>query len=160
MVEAPLLVRPYLASVGRSDLFVVMAAGMATIAGTVMVLYATFLRDAVPGAIGHLLTASILNAPAAVVIAKLMVPDPAEPADDRVRLGGLYESSMDAITTGTLDGLKLLLNIVAMLIGFGVWLVAIGFLRMMAKADPHISKVYLRQLRYPVYLPARSRPFR
>jgi type IV secretion system protein VirB3 len=51
------------------------------------------------------------------------------------------------------------LNIVAALIGLGVWLVAIGCFRMMAKADPHISKVYLRQLRYPVYLPARSRPF-
>jgi type IV secretion system protein VirB3 len=52
------------------------------------------------------------------------------------------------------------LNVVAALIGLGVWLISIGFLRMMAKADPQISKVYLRQLRYPVYLPARSRPFR
>ena len=50
------------------------------------------------------------------------------------------------------------LNIVAALVGIGVWLIAIGFLRLMAKADPYMSKIYLRQLRYPAYLPARSRP--
>jgi CNT family concentrative nucleoside transporter len=116
MVEAPLLVRPYMKTIGRSDLFVIMVAGMATIAGTVMVVYATFLKDIVPDAIGHLLTASILNAPAAVVIAKLMVPGGDAPAEGDVKLGTAYQSSMDAITTGTLDGLRLLLNIVAMLI--------------------------------------------
>ncbi len=116
MVEAPLLVRPYIKTIGRSDLFVVMVAGMATIAGTVMVLYATFLKDIVPDAIGHLLTASILNAPAAVVIAKLMVPGGDAPAEADTPLSGMYQNAMDAITTGTLDGLRLLLNIVAMLI--------------------------------------------
>ena len=52
------------------------------------------------------------------------------------------------------------LNLVALIIGLSVWLIAIGFYRMMAKSDPYMSKVYLRQLRYPAYLPARSRPFR
>ena len=116
MVEAPLLVRPYMKTVGRSDLFVIMVAGMATIAGTMMVLYATFLKGVIPGAIGHLLTASILSAPAAVVIAKLMIPGDDAPGEGEVSLSSAYASSMDAITTGTLDGLKLLLNIVAMLI--------------------------------------------
>ncbi len=75
MAEAPRLVRPYMKTLGRGDLFVIMVAGMATIAGTVMVLYATFLKDVIPDPIGHLLTASILSAPAAVMIARLMVPD-------------------------------------------------------------------------------------
>jgi len=116
MVEAPLLVRPYIERLSRSDLFVVMAAGMSTIAGTVMVLYATFLKSIVADPIGHLLTASILSAPAAVVIARLMVPeaDDAEPVP--TRLDRLYDSAMDAITRGTADGLRLLLNIVAMLV--------------------------------------------
>ncbi len=116
MVEAPLLVRPYVERLSRSDLFVVMVAGMSTIAGTVMVLYATFLKGIVADPIGHLLTASILSAPAAVVIARLMVPeaDDAEPVP--TRLDRLYDGAMDAITKGTADGLRLLLNIVAMLV--------------------------------------------
>jgi concentrative nucleoside transporter, CNT family len=116
MVEAPLLIRPYLANASRSDLFVIMVAGMATIAGTVMVLYATFLTGVISDPIGHLLTASILNAPAAIVIARLMVP-PATAEDETViELESQYQSSMDAVTKGTLDGLTLLLNICAMLI--------------------------------------------
>jgi CNT family concentrative nucleoside transporter len=116
MIEAPLLVKPYLTRASRADLFVIMTAGMATIAGTVMVLYAHFLKDAVPGALGHLLTASILNAPAAIVMARLLVP--ALPGDGAaaIKLDGLYSSTMDAITRGTGDGLKLLLNITAMLV--------------------------------------------
>ncbi len=116
MVEAPLLVRPYVARLSRSDLFVVMAAGMSTIAGTVMVLYAAFLNGIVADPIGHLLTASILSAPAAVVIARLMVPedDDAEPVP--TRLDRLYDNAMDAITRGTADGLRLLANIIAMLV--------------------------------------------
>ena len=84
MVEAPLLVRPYLASMSRSELFVVMTAGMATIAGTVFALYATFLKDIIPDPAGHLLTASIISAPAAVVIAQVMLP----PQGTRTRLKG------------------------------------------------------------------------
>lgn len=116
MVEAPLLVRPYLANASRSDLFVIMVAGMATIAGTVMVLYATFLTGVISDPIGHLLTASILNAPAAIIIARLMVPPATNKDGTAVELESQYQSSMDAITKGTLDGLTLLLNICAMLI--------------------------------------------
>jgi len=116
LVEAPLLVRPYVERLSRSDLFVIMVAGMSTIAGTVMVLYATFLKGIVADPIGHLLTASIMSAPAAVVIARLMVPeaDDAEPVP--TRLDRLYDGAMDAITRGTADGLRLLLNIIAMLV--------------------------------------------
>jgi len=116
MVEAPLLVRPYLAGASRSELFIVMAAGMATIAGTVMVIYATFLEGVIAGPLGHLLTASVLNAPAAIVIARLMVPPADGETGETVRLGRMYDSAMDAITRGTLDGLTLLLNIAAMLL--------------------------------------------
>jgi len=74
MVEAPLLVKPWLARVSRGELFAIMVGGMASIAGTVLFLYASLLRDAVPGAVGHLFVASIVSAPAALVVAFLMVP--------------------------------------------------------------------------------------
>lgn len=116
MVEAPLCVRPYLQRMTRGELFTLMVCGMSTIAGTVLVLYATILQQAIPDALGHILTASLMSAPAAIVIAQLMVPQVGEPTD-----AGLVElneatSSMDAITRGTTEGVKLLLNIVAMLI--------------------------------------------
>ncbi len=116
MVESPLLIRPYLAALSRSELFVVMTAGMATIAGTVMVLYATALADVVANPVGHLLTASLLSAPAAVLIARVMVPQDAETVSGPVVPERRYESSVEALTRGTLDGLTLLLNIVASLI--------------------------------------------
>ncbi len=116
MVEAPLLIRPYFAALSRSDLFVVMCAGMATIAGTMMVLYASVLRGVIPEPLGHLLTASVLSAPAAVLIARVMVPAGDAGPEEPTQLGRLHDSSMDAVVTGTLDGLRLLLNIVAMLV--------------------------------------------
>lgn len=116
MVEAPLLVRPYLATASRSDLFIIMTAGMATIAGTMMVLYATFLTGVIADPLGHLLTASVLNAPAAIVIAQLMIPPQPEAEPETVKITSPYDNAMDAITRGTLDGLTLLLNIGAMLI--------------------------------------------
>jgi CNT family concentrative nucleoside transporter len=79
MVESPLFVRPYLEKMTRSELFTLMTAGMATIAGTVMVLYASILGDAIPGVMGHILTASIISVPAAVTVAKVMVPETASP---------------------------------------------------------------------------------
>ena len=116
MVEAPLLVRPYLNRISRSELFIVMTAGMATIAGTMYALYATFLANAIPDAAGHLLTASLISAPAAIMVARLMVPLTGVEANERIEAGTLYENSMDAITTGTIDGLRLLGYIVGMLV--------------------------------------------
>jgi CNT family concentrative nucleoside transporter len=118
MVESPLFIRPYLARLTRGELFMVMTGGMAGIAGTVFVLYATILRDTMPDVAGHLLVASILGAPAALLISGLMVPDP--PGTrlhlDEVEIGPTADSTMDAIVRGTGAGLELLLNIVAMLI--------------------------------------------
>ena len=118
MVEAPLLVRPYLASVSRGELFALMTGGMASIAGTVLFLYGSILAPVLPDAVAHLLIASILSAPAALVIAFLMVPPGGEPAGGRIALRSDAASSMDALTRGVLDGAQLLLNIVAMLVVF------------------------------------------
>ena len=85
MVEAPLFIRPYLKRVSRSELFVIMTAGMAGVAGTVMVLYAIILSTAVPGALGHILLSSFLTAPAAIVISLLMVPDDQPPVPRSTR---------------------------------------------------------------------------
>jgi concentrative nucleoside transporter, CNT family len=119
-VEAPLFIRPYLDKLSRSEMFIVMTGGMAGIAGTVFVLYATILVHAIPDAAGHIAVCSVLGAPAAIVISLLMVPDP-----NRRHTGGQLDDvkqtasgTMDAIVRGTGAGLELLLNIVAMLIVF------------------------------------------
>ncbi|HEU4353168.1 MAG TPA: nucleoside transporter C-terminal domain-containing protein [Burkholderiales bacterium] len=117
MVEAPLFVRPYLARVSRGELFAIMAGGMASIAGTVLFLYGAILGRVQPDAVAHLLIASILSAPAALVIAFLMVPPETTTGGD-LALRSEASSSMDALTRGTLDGAQLLLNIVAMLVVF------------------------------------------
>jgi CNT family concentrative nucleoside transporter len=118
MVESPLFIRPYLAQLTRSELFLVMTGGMAGIAGTVLVLYATLLAPLIPDAAAHFVIASVLGAPAAILVSLIMVP---ETRDTRTG-GGLADpdahasSTMDAIVKGTTAGLELLLNIVAMLI--------------------------------------------
>jgi CNT family concentrative nucleoside transporter len=118
MVEAPLFIRPYLAALSRGELFVVMAGGMAGVAGTVMVLYAAILGSVVDGALGHILAASVAGAPAAILFARIMVPDRedrrtgAAPSGDEGRAG----SAMDAIARGATSGVELLVGIVAMLV--------------------------------------------
>ena len=118
MVEAPLFIRPYLARLTRAELFIVMTGGMAGIAGTVLVLYATILRSVIPDVAGHLLIASVLGAPAAILISELMVPETNEAATmgEYSDPPPVAASTMDAIVKGTSEGLALLLNIVAMLI--------------------------------------------
>ncbi|MGQ0593974.1 MAG: NupC/NupG family nucleoside CNT transporter [Gammaproteobacteria bacterium] len=118
MVEAPLLVRPYLGSLSRGELFSVMSCGMATIAGTVMVLYASILREVVPEAMGHILTASLINTPGALLIAAVMVPSLGRATAGELGPAQTARSSMDAITSGTLAGIALLINIVALLLVF------------------------------------------
>jgi CNT family concentrative nucleoside transporter len=115
MVEAPLFVRHYLATMSRSGLFVVMCSGMATIAGTVLFIYATLIETVIEGAAGHLVVASVISAPAAVMIARIMVPGEREDAGDALT-PPRYASTMDAVTQGTQSGLALYLNVVAMLL--------------------------------------------
>jgi CNT family concentrative nucleoside transporter len=118
MVEAPLFIRPYLARLSRSELFIVMTGGMAGIAGTVLVLYATMLGPVIPDAAAHLVIASVLGAPAAILISLIMVPETKDkPATDALAdPPPMATSSMDAIVKGTAAGLELLLNICAMII--------------------------------------------
>lgn len=122
MVEAPLLIRPYLAKMSRSELFLTMSVGMATIAGTMLAVYAGLLAPKLEGALGHLLAASLISAPAAILIATVMIPpgeqDAAPPAPERDEGRVGLASSFDAITRGTMDGLQLLLSIIAMLLVF------------------------------------------
>jgi CNT family concentrative nucleoside transporter len=116
MVEAPLLVRPYLKAMSRSELFTLMTTGMATIAGTVMVIYASILREVLPDALGQILIASLISAPAAIVIAQLLIPQTGETTAGELVPPQQASGSMDAITRGTLQGVELLINITAMLI--------------------------------------------
>jgi CNT family concentrative nucleoside transporter len=118
MVEAPLFIRPYLARLTRSELFIVMTGGMAGIAGTVLVLYAQILGPVIPDVAAHLVIASVLGAPAAILISLIMVPERAEGSTEGklVDPEPVAASTMDAIVKGTTAGLELLLNIVAMLI--------------------------------------------
>jgi CNT family concentrative nucleoside transporter len=116
MVEAPLLVRPYLAHVSRGELFMILTAGMAGVAGSVMALYAGIIGPHVPGALGHILAASFISAPAAIAFSALMVPPQGPPTGSETGLAREDASSMEAITRGTTEGLALVLNIVGMLI--------------------------------------------
>jgi concentrative nucleoside transporter, CNT family len=118
MVEAPLFIRPYLASLTRSELFIVMTGGMAGVAGTVLVLYATLLGPIIPDAAAHLVIASVIGAPAAILVSLIMVPEETDrqTAGKLAEVGPVASSTMDAIVKGTATGLELLLNICAMLI--------------------------------------------
>jgi len=116
MVEAPLLIKPYLRNMTRSELFSLMTVGMACIAGTVMVLYAAFLTGVIPDPLGHILIASFIHVAAAITIARIMVPETGEETSGRLVPTQTATSSMDAIVKGTMDGLHLLLNIIAMLV--------------------------------------------
>jgi len=114
--EAPLLVKPYLATMSRHELLLVMTAGMATIAGSVMVIYAAMLGDLFQGAMGHLITKSVMAVPASVLFAHLLIPADEGRQQALQTAPRIYESTMDAITRGTTDGLSLYLNIIAILI--------------------------------------------
>ncbi|MGB0343420.1 MAG: NupC/NupG family nucleoside CNT transporter [Parvibaculales bacterium] len=117
MVESPLLVRPYLKSMSRSSLFVIMTTGMCTVAGTVFALYVAILDGVVPNVAGHVIISSVLSAFAGVLVALIMVPpeEEAPPADGNIDFVS-YDSAMDAMTAGTAQGLQIFLNVLASLI--------------------------------------------
>ncbi|MTJ80881.1 MAG: nucleoside:proton symporter [Telmatospirillum sp.] len=116
MIEAPLLVRPYLARMSRGELFAIMSCGMAGIAGTMMVVYASILGPVIPNALGNILIASLISTPAALAVASLMIPF--RPGDEAGHLSrdNPAANAMDAIVKGTTDGIGLLVNIAAMLL--------------------------------------------
>ncbi|MCK5844291.1 MAG: hypothetical protein KAG97_06260 [Victivallales bacterium] len=118
MIEAPLMIRPYIAKMSRSELFTLMVSGMATVAGTVMFLYAMLLEKTIPGAMGHILVASIISAPAAIMVSLLMIPgdlNQRETTEDFIP-PKIAKSTMDALVKGVDAGVKLLISIIAMVI--------------------------------------------
>lgn len=118
MIESPLLIRPYLAVMTRSELFALMATGLSCIAGTMLMLYAAVLAPVIPDALGHILAASIIHAPAALLVASVMLPEDAAPTLGREMPKSAAANSVDALCRGTWEGLQLFWNIVAMLIVF------------------------------------------
>jgi concentrative nucleoside transporter, CNT family len=117
MVEAPLLVRPYLMRMQRGELFALMTCGMAGVAGTVMVIYASFLAPVVPNALGNILIASVISTPAGLAVAALMVPfDGSERSDGALVLEDAPVSTLDALVKGTMDGVPILAAIIATLL--------------------------------------------
>jgi concentrative nucleoside transporter, CNT family len=150
MVEAPLMVRPYLRALSRSELFIVMTCGMATIAGTVMVLYATILAQVVPDAVGHILTASLISAPAAIMVARLMVPESGTATESAgagttVLEASDADSAMDAITKGTTAGVGLLINVIALLV---VLVALVSLINLALGAFPDIAGAPLTLQRF------------
>lgn len=136
--EAPLLIRPFLSKVTRAELFIVITGGFATVAGSVMAVYATILAEVDPSILGHIIVASIISVPAAILMAQVMMPEekgvtptPAGAADDFK-----YASSMDAFVRGVTDGLGLYLNIIASLIAFTAFAALINI---MLSAAPDIA---------------------
>ena len=116
MVESPALIRPYIAVLTRSELFVVMSCGMATIAGSVMVFYSIILQGTLDDPLGHIITASVISAPAAIMIALIIVPQKTAATSEEIQLSVEYKSLMDAITMGTYDGVRLMVSVGAMLL--------------------------------------------
>ena len=135
MIEAPLLVRPYLARMQRGELFALMTCGMAGVAGTVMVIYAGFLAPIIPDALGHILIASVVSTPAGLAVAALMVPFGPAPADAaRLELQDKPASALDALVQGTLAGIPILAGILATLL---VAVAMVALLNMALGLLPH-----------------------
>jgi CNT family concentrative nucleoside transporter len=136
MIESPLVIRAYLDKLTRSEIFLMMVVGLGTVAGSTMVAYASILGPVLPNAAGHVLVASIVSAPAAILLARIMIPEKPGEGGAIADYGSAlkYDSAIDAIVKGTADGLMVVLNISAVLIVFvalvalvnimigGVWL--------------------------------------
>lgn len=116
VVESPLVVRAYFDRMSRSELFAVMVLAMSTISGATLVLYATTLSRTVPDAVGHMISATLIALPAAVLIARLMVPGGGDTEADPEEAGLSYQSSMDAVIRGTMDGIQLFLAVMGVII--------------------------------------------
>jgi CNT family concentrative nucleoside transporter len=129
MTESPVLIRPRLPTMSRSDLFLIMTVGFSTVAGSVMAIYVSQLSGIVADAAGHILTASLISVPAAVLLARLMHPqDETEEQASKEKVPvNLYHSSMDALTTGVSDGVRLFVNIIAMLLVFTAIVALVNF---------------------------------
>lgn len=116
MVESPMVIRAHLKTITRSEFFVVITCGMSTVAGSIMVLYVSIIGSVVQDALGHIVTASILNVLGGILIARVMIPDDTVTDSGEIEDAFGYQSAFDAITRGTTDGVRIVVNIIAMLI--------------------------------------------
>lgn len=116
MVEAPMMIRGYLKTITRSEFFVVITCGMSTVAGSMMVLYVSVIGDVLTDTIAHVVTASLLNVLSGILIARVMIPDDRVTGETEIEDAFQYQSSFDALTRGAMDGTKIVINIIAMLI--------------------------------------------
>lgn len=116
VVESPMVVRGYLDRISRAELFTVMVLAMSTISGAILVLYAQTLSQVLPNAVGHMISASLISMPAAILIARLMVPGGGDTAAEEGKSELKYDSSIDAVTRGTLDGVQLFLAVIGVII--------------------------------------------
>ena len=116
VVESPLLLRAWFDKMSRADLFMIMVMIMSTISGATLILYATTLRAALPDAVGHLIVASLISLPAALLVARLMVPGDGKADTTPVEADLAYDSSMDAIIRGTMEGVQLVLAVIGIII--------------------------------------------
>jgi CNT family concentrative nucleoside transporter len=129
--EAPLMVRPFIPRMTRSELMAVMTGGFATVAGGVMALYVSWLHRSVPGIAGHLMAASIMSAPAAILVAKIMYPETEASmtaGDVKIRIEKVDDNVVEALARGATDGMKLAINVAAMLIAFVAMVELVNFL--------------------------------
>jgi len=127
--ESPLMVRPFIDKMTKSELMAVMTGGFATVSGGVLAIYVSWLSN-IPGIAGHLLAASVMSAPAALVIAKIIYPEIEESStmgDLNIEIKQSHTNGMEALSTGATDGLKLAANIAAMLIAFISFVAMINF---------------------------------
>lgn len=118
MVEAPLFIRNSIKKLSYSELFMVMTLGMSTVAGTVLVLYATFLNQVIPNAVGHIFTASIISIPAAVLMSLIIVPQDGQPTSAKAEMVSDFNGPMDAIAQGGINAMQMMISIIALLISF------------------------------------------
>ena len=154
--EAPLMIRPYVDAMTKSELMAVMVGGFATVAGGIMAIYVFMLSD-IPGIAGHLLAASIMSAPAALVIAKIMYPETEEPATRghvKIEVEKTAGNAMESISQGATSGMKLAANVAAMLIAFVAMVAMINaFLGLFDTSLEEIFGIIFRPLAWTMGVP-------
>ena len=134
MVEAPLLIKPFLPRLTRAEIFIIMVDGLSVIGGSMMIVLGSLIAAKVPNAFSHLLIASLISTPMAIGMARLIIPGEESAEHEPIVLTSPYRSSLEALTFGTLDAVKMVLNIAGLLIVF-VGLIAL--INMGLAALPH-----------------------
>lgn len=139
MVEAPLLIKPFLPRLTRAEIFIIMVDGLSVIGGSMMIVLGSLISAKVPNAFSHLLIASLISTPMAIGMARLIIPGEASATSEPIVLSSPYRSSLEALTFGTLDAVKMVLNIAGLLIVFVglIALINMGLAALSSSFWPH-----------------------